>query len=319
MISRRGVSPRAVTGLVAFLLLPSAGVAPVAGQQEQNAPERDRAFIVDSLRKAFPPADVPRMVTEDSVPVDPFAARAPFGPGEHLVYKVKVGVFGVGESYMSVVDIDEHEGNPVYHVEMALQGGLGPAKVDDLYQTWFDVTTLQTWRYVRDIDEVGYQSYRHWEFFPSRMRWERQDNDEAGDLGSALPLDEIAFIYYLRTLPLEVGKSYTLSRYFQEDGNPVIIKVLRKDQRNTEGVDYNTIVISPEIQTDGLFAKGGKAEIHVTDDERRIPVYVKSDLPGFPGSLTLHLRSIQEGYPLHPDSREIALEGRAHRADTIQR
>jgi len=306
------------TALGAALLL----VAPAsaAAQDGENGDTvRDRDFIVDSLRTAFPEAEVPVSLNEDDVPVDRFAARAPFGPGEHLVYKVKVGVFNAGEGYMSVVDVDEHEGNPVYHVEMGLEGGIGPLNVDDLYQTWFDVSTLQTWRYVRDIDEVGYQSYRHWLFLPDRMRWERQDNDEGGDLGSALPLDEIAFIYFLRTLPLEVGKSYTLSRYFKEDGNPVVIKVLRKDQRETEGVQYNTIVVSPEIQTDGLFGKGGKAEIHVTDDERRIPVYVKSDIPGFPGSLTLHLRSIQEGYPLHPESRAMALEARALRADTTQR
>lgn len=290
-----------------------------AGQNGSPSPARDRNFIVDSLRTAFPAADVPISVTAADVPEDRYAARAPFGPGEHLVYKVKVGVFGVGEGFMAVVGVDEHEGNPVYRVEMGLEGNLGPAKVDDLYQTWFDVSTLQTWRYVRDINEVGYQSYRHWEFFPDRMRWERQDNDEEGDLGSALPLDEIAFIYYLRTLPLEVGKSYTMNRYFQEDGNPVTIKVLRKDQRETEGVLYNTIVVSPQIQTDGLFSEGGKAEIHVTDDERRIPVYVKSDIPGFPGSLTLHLRSIQEGYPLHPASRAEALEARALRADSTQR
>ncbi|MDX1493312.1 MAG: DUF3108 domain-containing protein [Longimicrobiales bacterium] len=302
------------------LTLATLAAAPSAlmGQDGGSAGDtvRDRDFIVDSLRTAFPPAEVPVTLTADDVPVDRYAARAPFGPGEHLVYKVKVGVFNAGEGYMSVVGTDEHEGNPVYHVEMGLQGGVGPLKVDDLYQTWFDVSTLQTWRYVRDIDEVGYQSYRHWRFFPDRMRWERQDNDEAGDLGSALPLDEIAFIYYLRTLPLEVGKSYTMNRYFQEDGNPVIIRVLRKDQRETEGVHYNTIVVSPQIQTDGLFAEGGKAEIHVTDDERRIPVYVKSDIPGFPGSLTLHLRSVQDGFPLHPESRRKALEARALRADS---
>ena len=302
----------AATAVTALFAAPSA----LEAHEFSGDPGRDRGFIVDSLRTAFPGADVPVMLTADDVPEDRFAARAPFGPGEHLVYKVKVGIFGVGEGFMAVVGTDEHEGNPVYRVEMGIQGSLGPAKVDDLYQTWFDVSTLQTWRYVRDIDEIGYQSYRHWEFFPDRMRWERQDNDEAGDLGSALPLDEIAFIYYLRTLPLEVGKSYTLSRYFQEDGNPVTIKVLRKDQRETEGVLYNTIVISPEIQTDGLFGKGGKAEIHVTDDERRIPVYVKSDIPGFPGSLTLHLRSVQDGYPLHPDSRAEAMEGRARRAES---
>ena len=53
---------------------------------------------------------------------------------------------------------------------------------------------MKTWRYIRDIDEVGYQSYRHWEFYPEIMRWERIDFDRGGDLGSALPLDEIAFI-----------------------------------------------------------------------------------------------------------------------------
>jgi hypothetical protein len=226
---------------------------------------------------------------------------------------VKVGVFNVGQGTMSIVGLDEHDENPVYRIQLAMEGGLGPARVDDMYQSWFDVTTLQTWRYVRDIDEVGYQSYRHWEFFPDRMTWERQDVEEVGDLGSALPIDEIAFIYFVRTLPLEVGKSYTFNRYFKEDGNPVTVRVVRKDRRETEGVWYNTIVVEPEIRTDGLFGEGGEAEIHFTDDERRIPVYVKSDIPKFPGSLTLHLRTIQEGYPLNPESRRIAMEGRARR------
>ncbi len=267
-----------------------------------------RDLIIDSLRTEYPLAETPLAFAESEVPEDPFAARAPFGPGEHLVYKVKVGIFGVGEGYMAVTGVEDHEENPSYRIQMSIQGSLGPAKVNDSYLSWLDVTTLQTWRYVRDIDEVGYQSYRHWEFFPDRMRWERQDNDEAGDLGSALPLDEIAFIYFLRTLPLEVGKTYTYNRYFQDDGNPVTIRVLRRDQRETEGVRYNTIVVAPEIQTDGLFGEGGGAEIHLTDDERRIPVYVKSDIPNFPGSLTLHLRSVQEGVPLHPETRAAAQE-----------
>jgi hypothetical protein len=304
--------------LARFLAVSAAlfvGVGTVAAQDSTIV--RDRAFLSDSLRGAFPRAEVPVTLTEDSVPVDRFAARAPFGPGEHLVYKLKVGVFTAGESYMSVVGLEEHEGNPVYRVEMGIRGGFGPFKVDDLYQTWFDVSTLQTWRYVRDIDEPGYQSYRHWLFDPDRMQWDRLDMDLSGDLGSALPLDEIAFIYYLRTLPMEVGKSYTFSRYFQEDGNPVTIRVLRREQRETEGVLYNTVVVQPIIRTDGLFAEGGKAEVHLTDDDRRIPVYVKSDIPGFPGSLTLHLRSIQEGYPLHPESREAALSGRASRGVNV--
>jgi hypothetical protein len=284
------------------------------------AQQTARDSIWAALREAYPLTEVPVELTEAEVPVDPLAARAPFGPGEHLVYKVKVGVFGVGEGYMAVTGIDEHEENPVYKIEMSVQGSLGPAKVNDFYQSWFDVSTLQTWRYVRDIDEVGYRSYRQWEFHPDRMEWERKDGPATGELGSALPIDEIAFIYFVRTLPLEVGKSYTFNRYFQKEGNPVTVRVVRKDRRETEGVWYNTIVLEPEIRTDGLFGEGGSGEIHLTDDERRIPVYVKSDIPKFPGSLTLHLRSIQEGYPLNPESRAEAMAARAERAaqaDTV--
>ena len=130
-------------------------------------------------------------------------------------------------------------------------------------------------------------------------------------------------IYFIRRLPLEVGKTYSFSRYFKEDGNPVVIQVLRRDEYETEGVKYSTIVVQPIVQTDGLFGQGGEAELHFTDDDRRIMVYMKSNIPLFPGSLTLHLRSIQEGVPLNPDSRDTAREGRLNRAtlepDTIVR
>ena len=189
---------------------------------------------------------------------------------------------------------------------MGIDGGLGPARVLDVHQSWFDVSTFQSWRFIQDIDEIGYSAFRHYELYPERMTWERLDRDEQGDLGSALPLDEISFIYFLRTLPLEVGKSYTLHRYFKETGNPVTITVLRRDQRVIDDVVYNTIVLQPEFQTTGLFGEGGDAEIHLTDDEWRVPVYLKSNIPKFPGSLTLHLRSFSAGHPLHPDSRAAA-------------
>ena len=252
--------------------------------------------------------------TADMVPVDPFAAPAPFGPGEHLVYRVKVGVISAGYGFMSVLGTEDIRENPSYRVEMGIKGGIGPLKVDDVYRSWFDVSTFQSWRYIRDLHEVNYQSYRHYEMYPERMVWEREDIEESGPLLSALPMDEIAFIYFIRALPLEVGKSYTFSRYFKEDGNPVVIKVLRKDKREIDGVVYNTLVVKPLIQSSGLFSEGGDAEMHITDDHRRILVYLKSNIPKFPGSLTLELQSVQEGFPLHPESRAEALAAHEARA-----
>jgi hypothetical protein len=272
-----------------------------------------RAAAAQQSEEPVPQAAPSGEWTADMVSVDPFAAPAPFGPGEHLVYKVKVGIINAGYGFMTVHGTEDIRDNPSYAVEMGIQGGIGPLKVNDSYRSWFDVTTFQSWRFIRDIHEVSYKSYRHYEMFPERMEWAREDIEESGPLLSALPMDEITFIYFIRSLPLEVGKSYTFNRYFKEDGNPVVVQVLRKDQREVEGVLYNTIVVKPLIRSSGLFSEGGDAELHFTDDERKVLVYMKSNIPKFPGSLTLHLQTIHEGFPLNPQSRTRALAAREAR------
>jgi hypothetical protein len=54
--------------------------------------------------------------------------------------------------------------------------------------------------------------------------------------------------------------------------------------------------VQPIIRTRGLFSEGGEAEIHFTDDNRRLMVYMRSRVPGM--NLTLHLRSYTTGQPL---------------------
>ncbi len=234
---------------------------------------------------------------------DSTAAPAPFGPGERLVYKLKIGIFNAGQGQMSIPGLDTVRGRDAYHIGWTIDGGLLGLGVHDKYDSWLDVRTLQSWRFIQDIHEVRYNSFRHYEMYPDRGIWDREDNDEFGPLAAELPLDDIAFVYFLRTLPLEVGETYTFDRYFKTEGNPVTVEVLRRDHRKTDAGEFATIVVRPIIRTKGLFSQGGKAEIHFTDDARRLPVYVKSDIPNFPGSLTLHLKEIHEGVPLHPASR----------------
>ncbi len=272
---------------------------------------------VFALLVAGPLAGTAHAQTADTVqpaielPADPRAARVTFGPGERLVYGVKVGIFGAGTAEVSILGIDTVRGNPTYRASLTIVGGLGPAHVNDAYTSWFDIRNLVSWRFIRDIHELSYKSYRHFEFYPERRMWEREDNDESGPLGSSLPLDDVAFIYYVRTLPLEQGRTYTMSRYFKADGNPVVIKVIGRGERETEAGKFKTIIVKPIIRTDGLFGEGGDAELHFSDDERRILVYLKSNIPKFPGSLSLHLKEVHEGLPLNPESRAAALERRS--------
>ena len=98
-------------------------------------------------------------------------------------------------------------------------------------------------------------------------------------------------------VPLEVGEEYSFSRYFKESGNPVILRVLRKEVVEVPAGTFRTIVVQPLIKTSGLFGQGGEAELYFSDDEHRYLVLMRSKVP-LVGSLSLHLREIEQGSPL---------------------
>ena len=263
----------------------------------QDASTLSATRLADTLLAA----DTPEAHHADSVSyeIDPFAAVVPFGPGERLEYKVKLGIFNAGEAHMEVLGIDMVRGKPSYHVDVAMKGGLLFYKLNSRYESWIDTELITSHRYVSDESYTGYSSYRSFEFYPDEMIWDQTDEDVIGELATALPLDEISFIYFVRSSPLEVGQTYQYSRYFKkEEGNPVILEVERRDVRETAAGTFNTIVVRPTFQTDGLFADGGDAELHFTDDENRYLVYMRVGMP-FIGSITLHLENIVPGTPIH--------------------
>lgn len=208
---------------------------------------------------------------------EPRYAAVPFGVGEQMTYKVVLGIVGdVGTGKLTVVDLDTVQGRPSYELRFQLNGGVPFARVNDDYHSWFDAQSLVSRRFKQDQSEVRYKRKRFFEFFPEERKWRRLDNDEEGVLPTDQPLDDVSFLYYIRTLPLEVGKTYTLHRYFKEDGNPVTVKVLRRQTITVPAGTFKTIVVQPIIKTKGLFSEGGRAEVYFTDDSRRILVQMKS-------------------------------------------
>jgi Protein of unknown function (DUF3108) len=268
-----------------------------------------RALLAALALALTPPPVAAQGWTPEMVPMDSTAARTPFGPGEHLVYKVKVGVFTVGVGHLTIEGTDVVRGHPTYRAVLGLDGSMLFFSMHDKHTTWFDLHTLQSWRFVQNL-AGSYTNNRHYEFYPTHHLWAREDNDEHGHMPSETPLDDVSILYFIRTLPLNVGDHYTFNDYFKEEGNPVVVNVIRKDHRKTDAGEFNTIVVQPIIRTSRMFGEGGHAELHFTDDERRILVYMKADMPRIPGSLTLHLQSILEGFPVNPDSRADVMRAR---------
>jgi hypothetical protein len=105
------------------------------------------------------------------------------------------------------------------------------------------------------------------------------------------PLDEASFIYFMRTVPLEVGKTYQFDRYYHPDRNPVIIQVERKEHIKVPAGEFDAIVVKPIIKAKGLFSEEGDAEVWFSDDSARTLLRLKSKLPF--GTLYLELKQAE--------------------------
>ncbi|MBV9772543.1 MAG: DUF3108 domain-containing protein [Gemmatimonadetes bacterium] len=221
-------------------------------------------------------------------------AVMPFGSGERAAYQVKLGGVAVGSGSLQVLGIESVNGNDTYHVRFRLSGGVPLARVDDKYESWIDTDGLFSRRFKQDQKEVRYERHRTYEFFPERKTYRRTDKAETGTIPTDRPLDDISFLYFARTLPLNVGDTYTLNRYFKEDGNPVVLRVLRRETIRVPAGTFRTIVVRPVIRTKGLFSEGGEAEVYFSDDARKVPVQIRSKVPVV-GSLTMHLTEYAAG------------------------
>lgn len=229
-------------------------------------------------------------------------ATVPFGVREKATYKVSFGGIGVGNGSSEVVAIDTIRGVPSYHFRFKIKGGMIVAHVDDTQESWMDVGNLTSMRFHQNIQEVKYKMLRTIDMFPSESIWKsvnhlRKTDDpkrlEEGELGSLQPLDDISFMYWARTIPLEVGKTYTFARYFKQDGNPVMVKVLRKETVKVPAGTFQTIVVQPIIKTKGMFSEDGEAKLYFSDDDRRMLVMLNTKLPI--GSIKLQLQSYVPG------------------------
>jgi hypothetical protein len=161
------------------------------------------------------------------------ALPVPFKVGERLDYEVRFGSLKVGNGSMEVRDLAEVRGRAVWHTVFTINGGIPLYRVNDLYESWFDVTTLNSLRYHQDVDEGSYERTRRYEIFPERGMF--RENDRPEEPTVANPLDDGSFLYFVRTVPLEVGKTYEYARYFKAAGNPVRIRVVRKETITVPG------------------------------------------------------------------------------------
>ena len=242
-----------------------------------------------------PAAPVPAVATRGAVGQQPAEAgeraEVPWRVGERSQYEVRFGKLKVGNGSIEVVQLDNVRGREAWHTRFRVSGGTFFYKVNDVLESWFDSRTLASLRFVKDQEEGRSDREVRYEIFPERTVYREADGEEQPSVSQ--PLDDGSFLFFVRTLPLKVGDVYELHRYFKPDRNPVRIRVLRREKVKVPAGTFDAIVVQPSFKTKGIFSENGKAEVWLSDDERRVVLQMKSSLSF--GSLNMYLKSHAEG------------------------
>lgn len=242
-----------------------------------------------TLRGAIPALTLAATLAAPALPEAQRPRPLPFAPGDRCVYRGS-GVLGrVGTGVMAVDGPVEMEGRPVYLLRFDFRGRVGPATVEDRTRSWFDPAGLGSLRYTKH--ERSPVSSRTQDV---RMDWAARRWSSAAEAGGAMatasPLDELSFLYFIRTLPLAEGAVYSLARHYEARRNPVVVTVLGRGAIRVPAGELAAIEVLMRVKDPARYGGEGVIRLHLTDDARRVPLRIESTMPRV-GRMVLSLES----------------------------
>ena len=250
---------------------------------------RVRPLILLALGLAAP-AVTAAAAAQDAPAPDSLHLTTRFPVGETLIYDARLSIFDVGQAAMQVVGVDTIRGVPALHVEFVLQGSLTFVHLNDRWDSWIGLKDFASRRFVQQDDEMGKQWTNRYEIYPDSGFY-RQDGVDSTMKTSPDPLDDAAFFYFVRTVPLEPGKRYVYNNYFRPDRNPVVLQVLTRDTIDVPAGRFPTVVIKPILKVKGILAEASDPRMWISDDDRHIMVQLKTKF--YFGTITLRLKQIE--------------------------
>lgn len=217
----------------------------------------------------------------------------PFAPGEEMVYRVRVSPMGtVGRGTLRVESAEPVRGRETYLLRFDFTAKVGPFRAAQHSRSWVDARTLAGLRFhkheqqplARDVTEEV-------QIYAKEQRWVAADG-ETGRAPTTVPLDELSFLYYIRTLALPAGSELTLDRHFDPERNPVVVRVLRRERIEVPAGAFATVLVEMRVRDPQRYRGEGRIRMHLLEDESRTPIRIETTLPEV-GTMTLDLESVR--------------------------
>lgn len=221
----------------------------------------------------------------------------PFRPGEKLTFRVIYLAMPAGTVTLEVGEISEFQGVPVYHFKATARSSAVFSlfyRVRDRLESFVEIESLLPLRFEAHLREgPRYKKDEVTVFDHSR------NIAKTGDKEVAIPEDIRCYLssfYYLRMQELGVGKSVFLNVNGGKKNYRIEVKALRKEKVKKWGKSVETTVVQPiikDVKLGGILKEKGEMFIWLTDDEKRIPIFIEAKVSI--GQLSFVLVEYEEG------------------------
>ncbi len=228
-----------------------------------------------------------------------------FGPGERLVYDVDWGMINAGTSELSIMDTLRCDEYLCYHLlSRANTNAFVSAffRVDDRVESMMDVNGLFSRGFEKHLHEGSYREDR-WFGIDQERQVVYQLESEANTKYAADTIsvnrgvqDILSALQYVRHMDFRPGDEIHLQTVDNFKPYELVVKVHRRERIKVPAGRFNCLVVEPLMKSTGLFKAKGKMTIWLTDDERRLPVLMKSKI--LIGSVSARLVEYTPGRPL---------------------
>lgn len=217
-------------------------------------------------------------------------ADPPFAVGERLTYVVRVSRVGtVGRGSMVVEGPEDVRGVSTLILRFDFSTRVGPVRAVNHTESWLDPARMTSLRFHKHERHPFSSHEEQVELYPEQRRWEGADG-QRGESPTDAPLDELSFLYFIRTLPLSTDTLQRLDRHFDAARNPTTLRVVGRETITTAAGEFRTIVVEMRVKDARRYRGEGVIRIHYSDDAYRLPVRIESAAP-IVGKATLTLES----------------------------
>jgi hypothetical protein len=231
------------------------------------------------------PASAPAPSTAASGPVvTPPAITKPapeyqFPVGQTYVYSGVWRIFNAGTATLHMEQAGRE--NRVVGVATATSAAAVLYHVLDRYESFFDPTNFCSHSISRSVEE-GFRrvqtditfDYAHGKAVREQKNLKKKDSRHEEHSIPSCVTDVLTGIYYVASLPLQPGQTYSFPLNDGGDTINVNVHVEGREQVKTPAGVFNTVRVQPEAAS-GLLKNKGKIWIWYSDDAAHVPVQAR--------------------------------------------